>query len=155
MFLENWLKAVNYRITEGREYRFASTVPALFVSYWDGDSSGVSAECIYSENTYTIIQMTVSAYSTNKSYRWTNPEYRGHVTDNYAYDDVLYIDLELEEDILEKMTKIVNYESYDTRVSVPLEMGEDELFTLMSQAHAKDVTLNQYVTSILEEYINT
>jgi hypothetical protein len=37
----------------------------------------------------------------------------------------------------------------DTRVDVPLNLNQNELFKLMKLAHEQDITLNQLVESIL------
>jgi hypothetical protein len=38
-------------------------------------------------------------------------------------------------------------------VSVPLELGNDEMFELMRMAHEQDLTLNQLVESLLRRVI--
>jgi hypothetical protein len=72
-----------------------------------------------------------------------------------AWDDVDYIDLEADEDFMEKFSAIVNGAKYDTRIQVPLTLDNDQLFMLMKQAHEQDLTLNQYVETILEQLIET
>jgi len=67
-----------------------------------------------------------------------------------AWDDVNYIDLDVDEDFLEKAKSIVNGEDYDTRVSIPLDLPDDVLFELMKKAHEKDMTLNQLVEEALQ-----
>ena len=44
-------------------------------------------------------------------------------------------------------------ESLDGRESVPIDLPKEELFQLMLRAHEKNVTLNQFVESILQEVI--
>jgi DNA-binding PucR family transcriptional regulator len=43
---------------------------------------------------------------------------------------------------------------YDSRVQVPLELSEDELFRLMTMAHERDITLNQLVTDVIQRVID-
>jgi len=43
---------------------------------------------------------------------------------------------------------------YDTRVSIPLELGEEELFRLMSMAHEQDITLNRLVEQIIQQVVD-
>jgi hypothetical protein len=44
-------------------------------------------------------------------------------------------------------------EDYDTRVSVPLELENDEMFELMKMAHEQDLTLNEFVEQLLRRVI--
>jgi hypothetical protein len=39
-------------------------------------------------------------------------------------------------------------------VSVDIDIDDDELFHLMKLAHAKDITFNKLVESMLQEYID-
>jgi hypothetical protein len=68
---------------------------------------------------------------------------------NEAWDKVNYTDLEVAEDWLEKSSKIVADEDYDTKVTVPLELPDNELFTLMKMAHERNTTFNQLIEDIL------
>jgi predicted HicB family RNase H-like nuclease len=64
-----------------------------------------------------------------------------------------YTDLDVAEDFLNKAGAIVTGQSYDTRITVPLEMSDDEQLRLMIMAHEQDITLNQLVEQILTEAI--
>jgi hypothetical protein len=70
-----------------------------------------------------------------------------------AWDDVNWVDLDTDEDFLEKAQAIFQGEDYDTRVQVPLELDDATLFQLMKLAHESDVTLNQKVEEILRDVI--
>jgi hypothetical protein len=70
-----------------------------------------------------------------------------------AWDEVDYVDLEVDDDFIQKCLAIKAGESYDTRVEVPLDMPEESLHQLMKMAHEKDITLNQLVESLLREFI--
>jgi hypothetical protein len=42
---------------------------------------------------------------------------------------------------------------YDTRVSVPIDLSDDGMFTLMKMAHERDITFNQMVEQVLREQL--
>jgi predicted DNA-binding ribbon-helix-helix protein len=42
----------------------------------------------------------------------------------------------------------------DNRVDVPIELTDDDWYTLMKMAHERDITLNQLVEEILTLEIN-
>jgi hypothetical protein len=46
---------------------------------------------------------------------------------------------------------IVAGEDYDTRVTIPLDFPEAELMVLFKQAHAADMTFNNFVEKVLRE----
>jgi predicted HicB family RNase H-like nuclease len=71
-----------------------------------------------------------------------------------AWEDVNYVDLEVDEDFLEKMTAIMLEQEYDTMVSIPLDLGKEELHTLMLMAHEKNITLNEMVAEVLQAAID-
>ena len=59
------------------------------------------------------------------------------------------MDLESDDDFIEKARAIRAGEDYDTRVSIPLDLPDDVLFTLMKQAHEQDITFNDHMENIL------
>ena len=160
--LKDWMECVNYRITEGSEYQWSCYgCNAYALDSWDGDQDGVSSHIVFDTDTQTVYQAEVHDFATKRSYRLFNPEYKtaydAEVTersiDDEAYDDVRFVDLETEEDFLSKCRAIMNYESYDTRVTVPIELSDAELLTFMKLAHDRDITFNQLVEQALEAAI--
>jgi hypothetical protein len=75
------------------------------------------------------------------------------VNENQAWDDVNYVDLDIDDNFIQKALAIVADEDYDTRVDMPLVLPEDQLFELMKMAHERDITLNQLVEDLLRQFI--
>jgi hypothetical protein len=65
-----------------------------------------------------------------------------------------YIDLEVDDDFIQKCLSIIAKEPYDTRVTVPLDLDQDTMYNLMKMAHEKDITLNQMVELLLRDMID-
>jgi len=150
--LKHFMEIVNYRICEGSSWNgFAPGAYSL--DYWNGDQDGHSLCVIFNTQDQTVYSVQVCDYKNNRAYRFTHPEHRKDL-DKEAWDDVKWCDLDVEEDWLEKAQAIVDGRDYDTRVQLPLELGEDELFRLMSMAHERDITLNQLVTEIIQRVID-
>lgn len=163
--LKDFMETVNYRITEGSDYGwncFGSN--AYRLDSWDGDQEGVSIGIVIDTHTQVVCQMESHDYSGRRSYRWTHPDYRqahddetsqrmGSDHKEFAYDDVPYTELEVAEDMLAKSRAIARYEPYDTRIQVPMDLEDSELFRLMKLAHEQDITLNQMVERILARAI--
>lgn len=162
--LKDWMNCVNYRISEGSQYLWKCYGDhAHSLTAWDNDPDGVSASVVFDTQTQEVYEAAVYDYARNVAYRLISPEYRDRyeqeanrrgVSAANAWDEVDYVDLETDEDFLEKCKAIMNYAEYDSRVQIPLEMDQDDLFNLMKLAHERDITLNQLVVELLEAAVH-
>jgi len=164
--IKDFMETVNYKITEGSDYGWSCFGPnAHCLDSWNGlyEDGGYTVTCVFDTKDQTVYEMEAYDYRRERAYRWQNPDYiqtykeeaeaKGCDGDQ-AWDDVKFVDLEMPEDMLEKARAIIAGEDYDTRVSVPLTMDDDQLFDLMKLAHQRDITLNQLVENILREVID-
>jgi hypothetical protein len=72
---------------------------------------------------------------------------------NQAWDDVDYVDLDVDDDFFQKALAIKDGESYDTRVLVPVDFSDEELLQYMKIAHERDITFNELVEDALRHAI--
>lgn len=153
--MEQWMRAVSYRVTEGSAY-FPDGRYDLgnfhILDSWDGENDGVSASIVFNTDTQDVLEVMVHDFANEVAYRLINKSINS-TDDNVAWDGVNYIDLECDDDMMEKLTAIMNYEAYDDRVKVELNLSDDEVFMLMKMAHEADVSFNQFITLLLEKYI--
>lgn len=161
--LKDFMEAVDYRITEGSTYGWQCFGPnAYCLDSWNGEQDGHTVSIIFDTKDQTVYQAMVYDYSRDRAYRITNPDYkvdfdsecedREVVDQAWELDDgtpVKYVDLEVEEDFLEKTRAIINCEDYDTRVQIPMEFSDDELLQYMKLAHERDITFNELVEEAL------
>jgi hypothetical protein len=162
--LKDFLEAGNYRVTEGNIYGWDCYGDhAYSLDIQVGDFESPSAHIVFDQRDQTVYQATAYDYDRKRAYRLFNPDHKDahnaeaakrNVSAKEAWEGVTYTDLEVEEDFLDKMTAILNYEDYDTKVSVPIDLSDAELFKLMKMAHERDVTLNQFVEEILTHAIS-
>ena len=150
--LKQFMETVNYRINEGGDWNGFSQ-HAYSLDSWNGNQDGHSLCVIFDTKTQDVYSVQACDYKNNRAYRLTHPDHTEDL-DKDAWDDVTWIDLETDEDWLAKAKAIVAGEDYDTRVSVPLDLGEDELFRLMSMAHEQDITLNQLVIKVIQQVVD-
>ena len=150
--LKEWIEVVNYRITEGSEYYGWDNAYAL--SSWNGKHDGYSLEIIFNTKTQVVYQVQACDYKHNRAYRLTNTDTPRDDEDKQAWDDVKWIDLEADDDWIQKALAIVAGEDYDARVSVPIELSDEELLKYMKLAHEQDITFNQLIERALVEMIN-
>jgi hypothetical protein len=155
-----------HRITDGSEYLwhcYGNNVRSI-----DYTSKYACGYVVFDTETQTVYEVSVSpvtgAWSIEpKPYRYINPEYqdaykqeatsRG-IDADHAWDDVKWIDLEMEEDFLEKATAIFNGEEFDTRVKIELDLDDRSILQLAVEAHKRDITLNNMIEIILQEVVD-
>ena len=163
--MKEWMELVDYKITEGDSYGWSCFGPNSYqLSSWNGvhGKGGYSFNIIFSTKSHKVYCVEVCDYTNDRAYRMINPDYvkkhnkeakhRGELG-NQAWDDVDYIDLEVDDDFFQKALSIKAGEVYDTRVTIPLDLSDEEVFELMKMAHARDLTLNEFVEEMLREYI--
>jgi hypothetical protein len=163
--LKEFMEVCDYKITEGSDYCWQCYGSNAYrLDSWNQEQEGYSVSIVFDTRTHIVYEATAYDYRRNRAYRLINPDYKfAHddeasgrgVNINQAWDDVNYVDLEVDDDFIQKALAIVAEEDYDTRVDVPLNLDNDQLFDLMKLAHERDITLNQLVENILRDVINS
>ena len=161
--LKQFMETVNYRITEGSDYGWQCYGHNVYcLDSWNGEQDGHSLTIIFDTQTQEVYEVQAHDYQNQRAYRMINPNYDEAFRKeaktktqwmNEAWENVDYIDLETDEDWLEKAQAIVMGLNYDTRVQVPLDLDKEQMFELMRLAHEGDMTLNEFVESILRKEI--
>ncbi len=158
------MEIVDYRITEGSDYCWQCFGPNAYrLDSWNQDQEGHTVSIVFDTRTQVVYEANAYDYKRKRAYRLINPDYKfahddeasGRDVDiNQAWDDVNYVDLEADDDFIQKALAIVADEDYDTRVSVPVEFTDDELLIYMKMAHERDMTFNQFVEQALQAAID-
>jgi hypothetical protein len=160
-------EAMSHRITGGSEYQWQCFPDARFLDY---ESEYAHVTILYSTVDQVVYQADASLKRDawpnddryDKPYRWTNHIFKDdylaeakerNVDPNQAWDDVKWIDLEADEDFLEKAKAMFNGDYWDTRIQVPLDLDDDLILKLAMEAHSRDITLNKMVEIVLREAI--
>jgi len=161
--MKEWMELVGYRITEGSDYMwqcYGSNAYAL--DSWNGEQDGHSFTVIFDTKDQTVYEVQAHDYVHNRAYRMINEDFRKKnkkeakkrdIDKDNAWDDVDYVDLDVDDDFFQKCLAIQEGEDYDTRVSVPMEFSDEELLTYMKLAHERDITFNQLVEQALRHAI--
>jgi hypothetical protein len=159
--MKEWMELVDYKITEGSDYNWNCYGPnAYTLDSWNGihDDGGYSFSIIFSTKSQKVYEVSVCDYTNNRAYRMINPKFqkkhekesteRG-VNLNEAWDDVNYVDLDVEDDFTQKCLSIKSGEDYDTRVMMPIVFSDEDLLQYMKLAHERDITFNQFIEEAL------
>lgn len=166
MHLSQINEAFEHRIVGGSEYQWNCYGPNA--RYLDYHSEYAHGSVIFDTETQMVYEAIIDAKEDGDDnlpgpYRWLNPDTKQKYLDeckerniepNSAWDDVNWIDLEVEEDFLTKANAIFNNRPFDRRVTVPLDLDDWTILQLALEAHKRDVTLNKMVEIILQGVID-
>lgn len=163
--MQEWMELVDYKITEGTDYGWDCYGKNSYcLTSWNGihDKGGYSVNIVFSTKSQKIYEVDVHDHTNDCAYRMQHPDYvkkynneaksRG-VIENQAWDDVKFIDLEVESDFIQKCKAIVSGESYDTNISVPLDIDDESLLKLMMIAHEENISFNQFINNSLQSFL--
>lgn len=157
--LTEFLKAIDYNITDAGEYGWGCYGDDIrsIDSYVENKTE---CSAIFTKNGGSIREITLHDYQARRSYRWSDPDFEAarkaealaiDTDDNNAYDELSFIELEVIEDILEKVYAVSRGLPYDTRVMVPVDLSKDEFYEVAMAAHSMDITINEFFEKALKE----
>ena len=151
--LKEFMELIDYKITEGSDY-YAFSSNAYYLSSWNGEQDGWSFDIVFDTKTQVVYQVEACDYKNNRAYRLVNPEYKHQIQiGEEAWDDVDYVDLEVDDDFFQKALAIQAGEDYDTRVQMELDIPEEDLLLYMKEAHKRDMTFNKFIEELLKAAI--
>jgi hypothetical protein len=78
---------------------------------------------------------------------------RRNANKDQAWDDVNYVDLDVDDDFMQKALAIAAGEDYDTSVMMNLDLPDDLLLSAAMEAHKQNITLNDYINKALAEMV--
>lgn len=160
--VQNFTEAINFEITGGSEYMWECFGPDA--RYLDSEHPNeFQASIVFGGPERTVFICELFDYVNNRAYRWTNPDYReAHekeakkrkVDIKKALDNVDFADIEVAEDILEKIQELTaGNTNYDSRIKVPVDFSDEELLKYMKLAHELDITFNELVERAIKEAV--
>jgi hypothetical protein len=161
--MKEWMELVDYKITEGSDYMWSCYGSNAYqLDSWNGEQDGHSFTITFDTKDQTVYEVQAHDYVHNRAYRMINQDFqkknrkeakRRDVDRNQAWDDVNYVDLEVDDDFFQKCLAIQAGEDYSTDVSIPLDLPDDLLMFAFKAAHEADMTFNEYVNQALRELI--
>ena len=157
--MKEWMELVEYRITEGSDYGWKCYGDNVYMmDSWNGEQDGHSFSIIFDTKDQTVYEVQAHDYVHNRAYRMINPDFqkknrkeakRRDVSKDEAWDDVNYVDLEVDDDFIQKCLAIRAGEDYENTVSVPIDLPDDLLLEAAMNAHRQNITLNEYINNAL------
>jgi hypothetical protein len=165
--MKDFMELVDYKITEGSSYGWSCYGPnAYSLDSWNRieDEGGFSFNITFDTTTQEVYEVNACDFTNDRAYRMINPNYIQKHADEakargchkyQAWDNVDYVDLEVDDDFYDKCIAIESGENYDTRVSVPVEFSDEDMLRYMKLAHERDITFNQLIEESLREIIDS
>jgi len=164
--MKEWMELVDYKITEGADYGWTCYGPNAYqLSSWNGlhDKGGWSFNIVFSTKTQKVYEVEVCDYTNSRAYRMIVENKREkhrkealsrNINLNEAWDNVEYVDLEVDDDFIQKCLAIKEGREYSTDVSVPLDLPDDLLMFAFKCAHAENMTFNDWMNKMLKAFID-
>ena len=164
--IKEWMELTDYKITEGSDYGWGCYGPnAYTLDSWNGvhGKGGYSFSIIFSTKSQKVYEVSMCDYTNDRAYRMINPKFQKkhdkeaearNVNLNEAWDDVDYVDLDVDDDFIQKALAIRAGETYDTRVQVEVDFSDEDLLQYMKIAHERDITFNELVEQALRHAID-
>jgi hypothetical protein len=158
--LPEFFELIDHRVTGGSEFQWQCYGNQAQVI--DSDGANYSFSVVFDRDDQEVYEVTVCDYANNRAYRMIDPDFKsGHdneaaardVPADQAWDNVRYVDLDVDDDFIQKGQAIRAGQPYDTRIQVDLDLPDNVLFDLMKLAHERDITLNHLIEQILREVI--
>lgn len=160
--LKEYLEAIDYKITEGSDYGWDCYGPnARYLDSYKDDRYSISA--IFDSQNQFVYAVELWDYVNHREYRWQHPNYKEEylaeskergIDPTESLDDSKFVDLDVKEDILEKIAKVVAGEDYDTRVKIEVDFSDEDLLQYMKLAHEMDITFNELVERAVKAAID-
>ena len=163
--MKEWMELVDYKITEGSDYGWQCYGPNSYsLDSWNGvhGTGGYSFSIVFSTKTQKVYEVSVCDYTNDRAYRMIvenkqekhrkEAESKSELA-NQAWDDVNYVDLDVDDDFFQKALSIKAGETYDTRVQVAVDFSDEELLQYMKIAHERDITFNELIEDALRQAI--
>ena len=162
--MKEWMELVSYRITEGSDYGWRCYGDSVYsLDSWNGDHDGHSFTIIFDTRDQTVYEVQAHDYLHQRAYRMVNEDFqkkmrkeakKRDVNKDQAWDEVDYVDLEVDDDFIQKCLAIAAGEDYSTDISVPIDLPDELLLEAALNAHRQNITLNEYINNALRELID-
>ena len=154
IYIKEYLEAVNYKVTDGNKFYWNIYPGQCYVL--DYDEKWCSCSVVYGPDSNVVYEINVTDTANDRWYRWIMPDFVEKTIQEetgFGCDSSNYILLDVKQDIMEKLTAIAANKPYDDRVIMNIDLTDETFLFMAKQAHEQDITLNDYVTNLLIDFI--
>ena len=166
--MKEWMELVDYRITEGSNYGWQCYGSNVYqMDSWNGNIDGHSFSIVFDTRDQTVYEVQAHDYVHNRAYRMINQDFRKKNRKEakrrdvdkdlaWEHDDgtpLNYVDLEVDDDFIQKCLAIRAGQDYSTDILVPIDLPDDLLLQAALEAHKRNITLNAYINMALADLV--
>lgn len=149
--LQQFLQTIDYKVTGGSAFLWECYGPDAY-SIDSEVYDHYSASIYFDTKTSVVYEINICDEVNNRQYRWVNPDFadaystevtaRGLDGNEFLLE---YTTIEVDYDMLEKLSGIVSKTDYDTRIVIEVDMADEDFRIYAMAAHKMDVTFNEFV----------
>lgn len=171
MSLQSVIEAAQFRITGGSPFMWKCYgLNARALEFTAAGQEYYSALVYFDSESQVVYEINFhpnandpASYSA-QNYRWINPQFlEAHNTESTErgvdpkiyIDEERWIDCDLEEDIVDKISTFFRTGTYDERILVPLDLSDESIKALKDLAEKEGKTIDEIVNNILEDIIKS
>jgi hypothetical protein len=159
MILKDFLEAIEFQVRECVPYHWSCYGERCMIM--DGYNEYGEASCVYSLETSQVFEVSISDKLADRyQYTWVDPDYKDeyeaeaksrHIEPYMWLDGEKYSVTDSEEDILDKVTAILNNRSFDETVVITLIMTPEEKILIETAAANLGITIDKFVERAIME----
>lgn len=161
--IEDFLKATKYHVKDSGLYLWNCYPEECMIMECYKDTRSWYASIVFGIESLTVYQADMRPDpDTDIMYRITHPDfveaYKNEEQERREKgflfeDETEYVDLEVPEDFIQKLTAVVEGKPFDDRVVISLDISDEDFLFLAKQAHERDITFNEYVAELITNYV--
>jgi len=142
--LHNFLNVIGYEVHDRGFIELS--VYGNTVAEVDHGNENFWLACTFDVISQEVFEIVAEDYVRNNHYRWIHEDFREEQSGKIHWaGKSSYTELEVIEDILEKADAMREGREYDTRVTIPFDITDEQFAEFALAAHRLDITFNQFV----------
>lgn len=153
---------LKYNIVSGAKFEWNCWPNGRYIDYVFGD---IQASVVVDSESGEIYEATAYESESDNPSRWLNPEYseaylaesnsKG-VNPSIAWDHIIWNDFADSDEFLGELLTMIEKQKKSMRKTetIQVNLTQDEFNQLALAAHNNNMTFNEYVNTILEDYID-
>ena len=110
--------------------------------------------CVYDIVSQEVLEIMAEDHFAGRTYLWQVEDVKSNDLNRFRNVKIgNIVELETEEDILEKSEAIFNGVPYDTRIIIPLDIRDEDFLMYAKAAHKLDITINEFMEKAIREMV--
>ena len=110
--------------------------------------------CAYDIVSQEVLEIMAEDHFAGRTYLWQVEDVKSNDLNRFRNIKIgNIVELEAEEDILEKSEAIFNGVPYDTRIIIPVDITDADFLMFAKAAHKLDITINEFMEKAIRDMV--